>query len=486
MSAARKFSDAEYLDMLMRNDFSSFAQRSFLTLEPSTDYKHNWHLDCLADYATAVHDGDMRRLIVNIPPRTLKSILFTVAFTAWVLGKNPAEQIIAASYAERLAVRHSVNTRRIMESQWYMNAFPRTRLSTSQNQKIWFNTTENGHRIATTVGGTATGEGGNYLIVDDPTNPKQALSDAMRVTANTWFDQTLFNRQNDPKTGKIIVVMQRLHTDDLSGHLLDLGGWEHVSFPMEAESATIIDFGRFKDRPIKRQAGELLHPERFGPDEVEEYKTTMGSYGYAGQYQQRPVPKEGGTFHLDWFKRYKTPPTRPEVIKVIQSWDTASKDSEIHDFSVCSTWLLTRKALYLVDVYRARINAPTRRKQAISFWQRWASDAVLIEDKGSGIDLIQELKECPHRIPVIAFDPGNQPKAIRHESISPQIEAGLVYLPESASWLADFEAEVGNTPNAANDDQVDSMYQVVKWAKPQKRKSTLSRNKGTSALADMR
>jgi hypothetical protein len=235
----------------------------------------------MAEYLEACRRREITRLVINIPPRTMKSIATTVAWPAFLLGKNPATQIIAASYSERLSTKHSIDTRLILESEWYRRIFPEVQLVKDQNTKTKYVTTMRGHRIATSVGGTATGEGGDYLIVDDPLNPTQALSEADRPAANDWFDQTLISRLNDQETGVIVIVMQRLHMEDLTGHVLNRGGWEHLCLPLIAPEHKVHDFGRVRKEVRK---DECLHPERFPPKVVEDLKRDLGSYAFAGQY----------------------------------------------------------------------------------------------------------------------------------------------------------------------------------------------------------
>ncbi|EGG93506.1 phage uncharacterized protein [gamma proteobacterium IMCC1989] len=444
-------------DALMRSRLSSFIQRSFLTVDPGAQYLHNWHVDLIAEYLTACTNRDIKRLIINIPPRYLKSIAVTVAWPAWVLGNNPSAKFLASSYSDKLSLKHSVDCRLLVQSPWYQRAFPDVHLVKDQNEKSKFVTTERGHRIATSTGGTATGEGGDFLIVDDPHNPRQAESQTERENALDWFDQTFYSRLNDKKNGVIVVVMQRLHEKDLSGHLLAQGDWEHLKIPAIAEKKTIIDFGSIQKT---REVGDILHPEREGTEEIEKTKKALGTYGYAGQYQQNPVPAEGGMIKKPWVKRYRVPPANP--IRIVQSWDTANKAKEINDPSVCTTWAETKLAYYLLDTWKDRVKYPELKSTAKSLAKKWNPSAVLIEDKASGQQLIQEL-QADTKIPVIAIEPEGD-KITRMSAQSAKVEAGLVFLPDSAAWLPDYERELFMFPLAEHDDQVDSTSQFLKWA----------------------
>src|ERR1700722_1234656 len=250
---------AEAFDALLRTRLAAFTQKTFRTVDPGTPYLHNWHVDLISEYLEACTRREVTRLIINIRPRSLKSVSVSIAWPAWLLGKNPSERIVAASYSDRLALKHSVDCRLVLQSEWYRRVFPSVILTGDQNEKSKFVTTARGQRFATSVGGSATGEGGGILIVDDPLNPLQAASKVMREAANNWFDQTFYSRLDNKENGVIVVVMQRLHAEDLTGHLLGTGGWEHLCIPAVAEVRTLIDFGRVKRT---REPGDLLHPER--------------------------------------------------------------------------------------------------------------------------------------------------------------------------------------------------------------------------------
>ena len=423
-------------------------------------YIHNWHIDIICEYLEAVTRREIRNLIINVPPRFLKSIITSIAWPAWLLGNNPSEQIVCASYSGNLSLKHSAACRRVIQSPWYSPMFPDVKLADDMNLKSEFETTESGHRVATSVGGTVTGKGGDILIVDDPVNPEQAMSDSERKAANTWFDQTYSTRQNDEKTAVMVVIMQRLHQDDLAGHLLKKGGWEHLNIPMEAKSKTTYSIGKLE---VVREKGDLIHEERFGSVEVKKKKLALGSYGYAGQYDQSPAPQGGGMIKLSWFKRYGTAPSQYK--RIVQSWDTAGKEKEINNPSVCLTWGETEQGHYLLDVYLGRLAYPALKRAAKSLSAKWEPDAILIEDKSSGEALIQDLRaDTDDKYPVIAIQP-HKDKVTRASTCSPTIEAGNVWLPEKAPWLVDFELEVGNFPASTTKDRVDALSQYLNWAK---------------------
>jgi predicted phage terminase large subunit-like protein len=442
---------------------SAFTRKAFSIVDPGATYEHNWHVDLVCEFLEKCLSREIKRGIINIPPGYLKSITANVALPAFALGHNPSERIVSGSYSEGLSLKHSVDCRLVIQSDWYKQIFPDVILTGDQNTKQKFQTTDRGQRYAVSVGGTVTGDGGNILIVDDPVNPKNAMSDTERTNANNWFDQTFYTRLRDKKNGVIIIIMQRLHQDDLTGHLMEKGGWELLSLPVEAEKD---ETWTIKGETLTRKKGELLHPEREGKEEIRKAKIVLGSYGFAGQYQQRPSPLKGGMIDLQWFKRYTTIPK--EFIRIIQSWDTASKDKEINDPSVCQTWGETTDGYYLIDVYRDRIQYPQLERAAKGKFRQFNPSTILIEDKSSGISLIQTLRQSTDgKYPVIAIEP-EKDKVTRMSTCTPTIEAGYCYLPVQASWLPDYESELMNFPNSTTKDNVDATSQFLNYVREPK------------------
>ncbi len=286
---------------LLRADFRLFMAKCFAETNPATRYLPNWHIDLIGEYLAACEAGDITRLIINMPPRMCKSLTVSVAWPAWLLGHGAHRRIMAASYSQHLSLKHAQDCRLILQSEWYQETFEKTRIAHGENEKHKLVTTARGQRFATSVLGTATGEGGDFLIVDDPLNPLQASSRTARDAANQWFDQTFASRLDDKQRGVIVVVMQRLHAEDLSGHLLAKGGWEHLCLPAIAPSRISLAKGVVKKR---RNAGGLLHAAREGMKEMERAKRELGSAAFAAQYQQNPLAEEGGMIKLEWFGRY--------------------------------------------------------------------------------------------------------------------------------------------------------------------------------------
>jgi hypothetical protein len=256
-----------------------------------------------------------------------------------------------------------------------------------------FMTTAQGFRMATSVGGVVTGRGGDIIIVDDPLKPGEALSDTGRKAVNEWFDNTLLSRLNNKEKGIIIIVMQRLHQDDLVGQVLERGGWEVLNFPAIAEEdeCHVIET-IFGTRTFTRKAGEALHPQRESLESLRRTRELVGEYTFLSQYQQAPVPKGGAMIKTDWFRYYPPAQLPNSFTYTLQSWDTANKSGELNDYSVCTTWGVAGGKYYLLDVFRRRLEYPDLKRAVWEQARRYPHPKVLIEDKGSGTQLIQELK----------------------------------------------------------------------------------------------
>lgn len=440
-----------------RTQFSLFLRRVMATVAPGVAYSHNWHIDAIAAYLAACEHGEITRLIINLPPRMLKSTLVSVAWPAWLLGQRPHERIMAASYAQSLSIKHSTDCRAVMEAAWYRNLFPSTRLSAQQNEKEKFATTARGYRLAVSVGGAAIGEGGNVLIVDDPISSLQALHMTQRDAVNQWFDHTFVTRLDDKQRGVIVLVMQRLHTEDLSGYLLAKGGWEHLMLPAIAPTAMRVACGNFS---YSRKEGEPLHQAREDSALLERTKRELGSANFQAQYQQAPLSAAGNLIKPSWCQRFDLAKT-VQSDEYVQSWDTGIKAGPQHDASACATFVLRDGVHHLVDMTVVRLEYPALKRLMLHHAARFSADAILIEDKGSGQSLLQDLRR-ETELPLIAVMPDGDKQA-RLIRVTPMIEAGQLALPKYASWLADFEAEFFTFPDGKHDDQVDAVSQYLNW-----------------------
>lgn len=446
------------LDERLRTHFPTFLKKVFATLNPDTVLSWNWHLDAMCAHLEAVERGEIRRLIINVPPRSLKSITVTVAWSAWLLGRNPSESIIAASYSSDLSKKHSVEARLIIESEWYRRVFPDSVISDDQNEKDKYVLEKRGQRVATSVGGSITGDGGNYLILDDPLKPDEATSPAVRKSTNTWVRQTFLTRFNDKNTGKFVLVMQRLHEDDVTGNLMEDGMYTLLKLPAEFSEAISIEVGGKK---WNVETGALLDEKRLSAEILEQEKLTLGEVGYAGQYLQDPSPSDGGIVKREWFQLVDDKPNGFDVI--IHSWDTAFKKSAGSDFSVCGVWGIRHDGYYLLEIFKRKMEYPELKQQVIRLYERDLPRYILVEDKASGQSILQDLGKM-RGVPVLGIIP-EMDKVWRMSSCTDVIETKKVKLLAGEPWVENYLDEMCIFPNGRHDDQVDQTSQFLRWAK---------------------
>jgi predicted phage terminase large subunit-like protein len=441
-----------------RTDFVSFVRKAFHVLNPSAIFQMNWHICAIARHLEQVRRGKIRRLIITVPPRSLKSIMCSVAFPAFVLGHDPTKRLIVASYSADLAVKHGNDFRKIVNSAEYHGIFPGMRISAMKDTQTEVVTTLNGFRLAISVDGTLTGRGGDIIIIDDPIAALPALSQKPREHVVDWYFNTLLSRLDDKQNGAIVLVMQRLHEDDLAGVLLrGSDEWTVLNLPAIAEQDEEIPIGN--GQVHFRRAGDVLHPAREPREVLESLRAQLGPEIYSAQYQQRPVPPDGGTIKRAWVCRYDS---LPKSGLIIQSWDVANKQGEENDYSVCTTWLIHEKKYYLVDVLRGRFDFPTLRRKVSEHAKRHKASRILIEDAGFGTALIQEFKTADFS--VVAVKPVYDKKT-RIAIQSTKFENGQVFFPKEAPWLRDFEDELFAFPSSRHDDQVDSVSQAFAHGK---------------------
>lgn len=468
--------DARLLRAFLREDLSLFVRKAFLTLEPGTPYLHNWHIDHLCWQLMRVERGELRRLIINVPPRSMKSITVSVAFTAWLLGRDPAKKMICVSYADELARKLAVDSRTVIDSPWYRELFPRMQVSGRRVMELA--TTMHGHRFAAGVNGSILGRGADLIVIDDPIKATDALSAAERRRVNEAFDNTLYTRLNDKRRGAIVIIMQRLHEDDLVGHVTAQGDWEVVSLPAIAIEDRSY---QLSDRPGDvqvRHAGDLLHEGREPHAVLEALRRAQGSFVFSAQYQQAPVPPEGNIVKREWLRTYATPPDTFDL--VIASWDTASTLSETADYSVGTVWGAKGLDFYLLDLMRERFEVPELRRAVIALAKRWQVDQTVIEDSDIGRAILQDLRRSHLLRPILQrphFD-----KEARFLAQSARFESGQVHVPEEAPWLAPWLDELLGFPNRAHDDQVDSTSQALHYLSARTARRTALRERPHSGV----
>jgi predicted phage terminase large subunit-like protein len=450
--------DQDLVYRILRNDFESFLHRCFLMLNPGAQYLPNWHVKAISHQLQHIRDGEINRLIINMPPRYLKSLTVSVILPAFLLGHNPRMKIFGVSYSNDLSAKHAADFRAIVQSDWYQKTFPSMRVARIADSDIF--TTKRGFRRSTSVSATLTGLGGDMIILDDPQKPVDAQSDTLRNSLNQWFTNTLLSRLDNKATGVIILVMQRVHLHDLTGFLVDNSkDWTVLSLPAIAEVDEKVAIGEGEYHT--RRAGEALHPTYETLSTLEKLRNEMGSAIFSAQYQQSPVPDGGAMIKRAWLHYYDQLPERSYRTKVIQSWDTAAKVGAQNDWSVCTTWLLVDNRFYLMDLVRGRYEYPQLRAMAIAQAQRYDPLKILIEDTSTGIALAQELRQS--NIYAVKPVPVERDKLGRLFVHQAKFEAGLVLFPRKAPFLAQLETELLNFPQGKHDDQVDSLSQALAY-----------------------
>lgn len=477
-----------------RRDLRVFIREAWPIVEPSP-LVESFHLDAVADHLTALFRGDIRRLVINIPPRHAKSLLASVLWPAWCWLQQPSWRLLTASYSADLAIEHAVTTRDLVQSDWYaqLNRDPRTgeplfrlrdpaadakRVRKLKDRGEWYTNDKRGHRIAVGVKGGATGRGGDCAGVDDPHNPRETLSVAMRREALRWWDRTMSTRLNDPKNGRRFIIMQRLHERDLTGHVLAKNlGYCHLKIPAEYNPRTTVVSG-LGWRDPRRIEGELISEERIDRPTLEALKIELGPIAAAGQLQQEPVPEGGALFREGWIRRWgvngKLLPTRYDA--ECWSWDlnfgddTSGAEGDERSYVVGQRWGFLGADAYLLDLYRAQVEfvvslaefracytypdgSPRRDRMHI---------VPLVERKANGAALISSVRRD---IPgVVAIDPRGSKEA-RAEATTRFWAAGNVWIPPDnyAEWVRPFVAELLDFPRGLHNDQVDAASQALQW-----------------------
>lgn len=473
-----------------------FVKQAWHVVEPATPYQHNWHIDALCDHLQATlpplpgydpaamqwPSSAIRNLLITMPPRAMKSLTVSVFFPAWAWIHFPEMRFLFASYAQTLSTEHSQLTRMVIESDWYQARWgDRFQLSEDDNLKTRFSNNRRGYRVATSVGASVTGFGGDFVITDDPHNVQQAESDAVRSDAVRWWTRAMSTRLNNPNTGVRIVVMQRVHENDVAGAVLESGEYTHLNLPMEYEPTdTVTPIGW---RDPRTDPGELMWPSRYGPEAITRLKAELGSYAYASQFQQRPTPAEGGILKRHWLRFWQhagmdLPPVefdvdgrtvahplidRPSLFDdELQSWDLSFKETRSGSYVVGLVGGVHGARLFLRDRFRDRTDFPGTITAFLRMTERWPdADIKLVEDKANGPALMSTLES---RIPgIVAVSPDGTKEARMHAA-APFVEGGGLILPHPriAPWVTEFIDEICTFPLAAHDDDADALSQMIR------------------------
>jgi predicted phage terminase large subunit-like protein len=407
------------------------------------------HLELIISKLEAVERGEIKRLMVCLPPRHGKSVSISSIFPAWFLGRHPERHVIFATYGQELSNDFGRRVRNFIVDPLHQAIFPNCRLSEDSTAAHRFSTTADGAYFAVGRGGPITGRGADLLLIDDPIkDQEEANSETVRKSLHGWYASVAYTRLM--AGGAIIIIQTRWHEDDLAGWLLRehaSENWEVLSLPAIAE----------RDEDFRKE-GEALWPERFPLAELNRIREAVGGAAWASLYQQRPAAAEGAIFKRTWWRFYRQ---APKFSQVIQSWDTAFKKGAENSFSVGTTWGSAENGHYLLSVWRGRVEFPALRRVLIAQAEEWKPNAILVENQASGQSLIQELKSAT-ALPVIAVKVDND-KLSRAQAVTAFVEAGKVYLPEEAPWLSDYIDELASFPTGLYDDAVDSTTQALNY-----------------------
>jgi predicted phage terminase large subunit-like protein len=507
----------------LETSLTDFHRGAWPRFDPAV-YQHNWHIEALAEHLEAVTRGHIKRLIITEPPRTMKSSLVSVSWPAWTWAQSqrgplsgPQVKFIGVAYSPKLAIRDATKTRRVLDSRWYQDRWgDRFHIMTDKDQKAMYENSAGGFRFSTSISGELTGEGGDVLICDDPINAKKSNWESAREAVNTWWDETVPTRLNDLKTGAFVIIMQRLHEDDLVGHVLNKeDGWVHLNLPMEydpnLDTRTWIDGW---DEPLfedpRTEPEELLWPSRFPREEVDKLKVSLGPFGAASQLQQQPTPRGGGIIDRMWWKLWNLQAYKesqgaeaveddgvlryPACELIIGSVDTryggpergaAKTEKEETAFDAMTVWGVfqdkrSRVNAVLMEGWRGRLplrgtypdDAQTDedRKQYWGLSEKIADtvrrrniSVLLIENKTRGADVEEELRRLlkGYDVMIIMIEPqGN--KTARLYSVQPMFADGRVWAPNKA-WAEAVITEVSQFPKGKFKDWVDTVSQTLAW-----------------------
>jgi predicted phage terminase large subunit-like protein len=445
------------LQALLAHNLTSFTEFAFGVVRPGVPFKSNWHFEAVTHKLSQVACGEVRRLIITMPPRMLKSLCASVALPAWFLGQYPSERVVVVSYSDFLARTHANDFRRLVNDPVYQATFPAMRLERDTDREIV--TSKRGKRIATSIDGTLTGLGGNLIIIDDPLKLGDAMSEAVRTRIIDWYRSTLLSRADDKTAARIVLVMQRVHQNDLAGYLQEQGGFEVLNLPAIAQRNETYELG--DGRTYERQKGELLHPTQEPAEALAELKREMGPIAFSAQYQQSPIPPGGTIIKRKWLTPYDEV-NRQADDRIIMSWDIALSETETGDYSACVVLLRRQEVYYILEVIRGRFPFDALKRKVMEVKRRYGSPTtLLIEDSPISRGLIQSLREQSINVTPYKPDTDKRSRVIAQTDL---FAGGSVRFPRRTAWLEDFIAELLAFPGR-HDDQVDALTQALAWGR---------------------
>lgn len=474
--------DVEVFNALCRSELSAFTAKAFSIVEPSQQYMHNWHIDAIAEHLMAVWDGEIRNLIINMPPRTLKTHTTSVCFPTWCLGQDPSTSFILTSFKADLAEEMTRKANRVMHSDWYKQLFPRTRISPDLDRQYYFKTTEQGNYYSSSMS-SVTGFGADIVICDDPLNPNQAASDVERLAAIDTIKGTLFSRFNDPRTGRFILNMQRLHEADPTGELMRESGFVHLKLPAEAIGRTYPIICR--DRKWELKQGELLFPERLSRSVLDGIRKRMSDANYNGQYLQEPVPLGGGELRPEWIQYYDTDKINAKRMNIVILVDPSGGEDINKKKRKLSDWtammvvgLSSDNNYYLLDIVRERLNPTERVEKLFELHQKWNKlcgkpPKVGYEKYGMMTDthyIKNKMSDDFYHFPLVELG-GNMNKEERIRKLIPDFENNRWYFPKTMLYIDKqgnridlideiVKVEMALFPRSRYDDMIDALSRI--------------------------
>jgi len=457
----------EILDaVLAKRSLIDFVRQAWLIVEPGVPFVEGWHHTAICEHLEAVTRGEIRKLVISVPPEHSKSTIVARCWTAWAWIQNPSFDWLFSSYSAQRAIADSVACRNILESGWYRKHWGDLfHLTSDQNQKIRYTNSQQGERISMGLLGSGTGEHGDFVVCDDPHNIRDQWSPTrLEATVSTW-DQVMSRCVNDPRTSRHLIIMQRLHHRDLAAHCLKQGGYEYLMLPTQYDST------RSKATSIgwvdpRKKKDELLWPMRFGLDEIRDSKLRLGSRGFSSQHQQNPSAEEGAIFKRQYWRYYSNDPENiaATMDEVIQSWDMAFKDEDTSSKVAGHIWGRKGANRYLLDRICEHLDFVETIKALLRMTEKWPiASAKLVEDKANGTAVISALKQRVTGL--IPWPPKGKimgSKIARASAMQPEAEAGNVWLPnpERFPWVEEFIEYCVSFPGGEYDDDIDAMTQA--------------------------
>lgn len=464
------FSPQAAVHHLARRHFEVFLELVFRHLDPSATLSRGWYLSAMAKRLEDVAEGSCRRLLITVPPRHLKSVTTSVAFPAWVMGRDPTKRFLCVSYGQDLAALHARSFRKVMSSAWYAAVFPETAGSVVRDTEQEFVTAAGGHRYSTAVGGTVTGVGADVIIIDDLLKAQDAFFPEARQRAKDFIDGALLSRFNSPGSGAVISIQQRLHEDDPAAHLKAKVNFEELELPAIAVRDEIVPLTA--GRTHARRIGDLLDPARMPIEVLDGVRADLGTRVFEAQFQQNPNPPESEYLRWDRVKFYDERPERDQLNKVVISWDVASSTSPDADYSVGTVWGHDGRCWLLLDIIRDRLAYPDLLARVRAERKRWRVDLNIVENSSVGPALLADLgrdmrglSEAHHhargcnRVRINAC----MPKTERWLAAVDRLYSGRAMLPRNAPFMETLRKELLTFPGAKHDDQVDSISQFLQW-----------------------